>query len=200
VRSAASSVAVAFLDSASVAYVSAAVQNGGMSGWTVAGVVCPFVVGWRRDVMSRTNVRNAASIGEDDCPERFRLSFLDRCSAKAVAALQNVPHVVLLAMKVGESGREVRTEGNTARMLLNDWTSGLTESFHARRTDSRTKNNGTTYNRLHQIPMTLSPQQLYRPPSFTGARKEIHVQARRRPVRGAVGGQRGEWGIDPAEG
>jgi len=123
VPSAASSVAVTFLDSASVAYVSAAVQNGGMSGWTVVGVVSPSVVGWRLDVMSRTNVRNAASIEEDDCPERFCLSFLDRCSMKAVAALQNVPHVVLLATEVGESGRGIKTEGSTARILLNNWTS-----------------------------------------------------------------------------
>ena len=87
------------------------------------GVVSPSVVGWRRDVMLRTNVRNAASIEEDDCPERFRLSFLDCCSEKAVAALQNVPHVVLSATEVGEYGRGIKIESSTARMLSNDWTS-----------------------------------------------------------------------------
>ena len=83
----------------------------------VVGVVSPSVVGWRCDVISRTNVRNVALIEEEDCPERFCLSFLDRCSAKAVAAFQNVPHVVLSVTEVGESVRGIRTEGNTEDAL-----------------------------------------------------------------------------------
>jgi len=39
----------------SVAYVNAAVQNGGMSGWTVAGVVSPSVEGWHAQTLETSS-------------------------------------------------------------------------------------------------------------------------------------------------